>query len=197
MSKKYTIDPSIKALIFDLDGTIVDTMPAHFEAWQKAGQKLGFEFTNDEFYELAGLPATKIATILNERKGYTLNPQEVEDTKASLFLENVSDVSLIDFTMDIIKENYGKLPMIIGTGNLSGVASKTLIEMNIEKYFSAIVAADNVTNHKPHPETFMKCADILGVAYEECLVFEDGDKGLEAAVAANMKTLDVREYING
>jgi len=197
MNNKLIIDSSIKALIFDLDGTIVDTMPAHFEAWQKTGEKLGFEFTHDEFYELAGLPATEIVKILNNRKGYSLIPQEVEDTKVNFFMNNIKNIKLIDFTMDIIKKYHNKIPMIIGTGNLKKVALKTLDTLNISKYFQGIVSCDDVENYKPNPETFKKCADILNVKYENCMVFEDGDKGIEGAKKANMKIVDVRKYING
>lgn len=197
MRDKLVIDSDIKALIFDLDGTIVDTMPTHFEAWQKAGEKLNFEFTHDEFYELAGLPATEIARVLNNRKGYSLIPQEVENTKANFFINSIKDIKLIDFTMNIIKKYHNKIPMIIGTGNLKEVALKTLKTLNIDKYFQGIVSCDDVENYKPHPETFKKCADILNVKYEDCMVFEDGDKGIEAAKKANMKIVDVREYING
>lgn len=192
---EFKIEKSVKALIFDLDGTVVDTMPAHFEAWQKTGEKLGFEFTNDEFYELAGMPATEIARVLNDRKGYSLDPQEVEDTKADMFLENIEEVKLIDFTMDIIKKYHGEIPMIIGTGNLRKVAAKTITELNIAHYFVDIVSCDDVMQYKPHPETFLKCAEILNVVPKKCMVFEDGDKGIEAAKSANMKVVDVREYI--
>ena len=195
MKNEFVLDSSIKALIFDLDGTIVDTMPAHFEAWQKAGNKLGFELTNKEFYELAGMPATKIASILNDKKGYNLNPQEVEETKADFFIKDINNIKLIDFTMGIIKKYYDEFPMIIGTGNLKKVAKKTLQELNIDKYFIDIVACDDVSNYKPDPETFIKCSDILGVLPKNCIVFEDGDKGIEAAKRANMKFIDVREFI--
>ncbi len=193
--KGFVLDKKIKAIIFDLDGTIADTMPSHFKAWQKAGEKLGFEYTEEEFYELAGKPSVEIAKILNERKGYSLDPQEVEEVKTNEYLNSEDEIKVFDFTMAVIEKYYDKVPMIIGTGNIKKIAIKTLKDLNILHYFVDVVSCEDVSNFKPHPETFMKCADILNVEYKRCVVFEDGEKGIEAGIEAGMQVVDVREYI--
>lgn len=105
-----------------------------------------------------------------------------------MLLDNVKPLPLID----VVKSYYGRLPMAVGTGSEHSMAEMLLRHLGLRDYFDAIVGADDVTKHKPEPETFLRCAELLGVCPDKCVVFEDADFGVEAAKRANMAIVDVR-----
>jgi len=92
------------------------------------------------------------------------------------------------------KKNHGKIPMSIGTGGGRRSAELILEAIGMRSYFQIIVTANDVKNHKPEPDTFLKCAELMGIEPDFCQVFEDGDKGIEAAIKAGMKVTDVRPF---
>jgi len=193
--KTIEVGIKTKGLIFDLDGTIADSMPVHFLAWKLTALEHGFVYTEELFYGLAGMPTHKIVPIVNERLGLSLDPEKFSKRKEELFLENLKDVRAIESVADIVRKFHGKLPMSIGTGGKKYIAELTLKMIGFEGWFDAIVSADDVTNHKPFPDTFLKCAELMGVDPELCQVFEDGDMGLLAAERAGMIATDVRLYL--
>ncbi|MDU4092480.1 MAG: HAD-IA family hydrolase, partial [Pantoea sp.] len=87
---------------------------------------------------------------------------------------------------------HGRKPMAVGTGSEHAMADALLQHLNLRHYFDVIVGADDVTRHKPEPDTFLRCAALMGVDPEKCVVFEDADFGLQAAQAAGMAAVDVR-----
>lgn len=188
------IAPGVKGLIFDLDGTLVDTMPVHFTAWQEAFAGTGFDFTEKLFYELAGIPTKEIVRIINKRYGHKLDPQKIEDEKEAAYIRNISSVKPVEPVMNLVRENHGKYKMSIGTGAVKFVAMKAVELSGLDRYIDIIVTADDVARHKPYPDTFLKCAGLMGVAPEECQVYEDGDPGLEAARTAGMVATDIRKW---
>jgi beta-phosphoglucomutase family hydrolase len=189
------IHENAKALIFDMDGTIADSMPIHFKAWQLTAAEYGFEYTEKCFLETAGMPTQKIVPIINRRFGLKLDPEKFSKRKEELFLENIKDVRLILPVAEIVIKNHGKYPMSIGTGGKKRIAIQTLEILGLDKYFNIIVSAEDVQNHKPHPDTFLKCAELMKVQPEFCQVFEDGEMGLIAAQKAGMIVTDVRPYL--
>ena len=192
---KLNRNKNAKALIFDMDGTLADSMPIHFEAWKLTASENGFEFTEKLFLELAGMATHKIVSVLNMELGLTLDPEKFSRRKEELFLENIKDVKLIEPVAEIVRKYYGKLPISIGTGGKKRIAKLTLEILGFEKYFEIIVAAEDVVNHKPHPDTFLKCAELMNVKPEFCQVFEDGELGLAAGRKAGMIVTDVRPYL--
>ena len=103
-------------------------------------------------------------------------------------------VTPIDPVTALVQKYYGKLPMSVGTGGHREAVEKTLEIIGIRHYFDIIVTANDVVNHKPHPETFLRCSELMGVAPADCEVFEDGDLGIEAARSAGMIATDVRSW---
>jgi len=103
-------------------------------------------------------------------------------------------VKPIEPVAEIARKYYGKLPMAVGTGGHREAVEQTLIITGLRKYFDIIITANDVDNFKPHPETFLKCAELMNVEPEFCEVFEDGDLGLEAAQMAGMIATDVRSW---
>lgn len=192
---KIEIGKTVKGLIFDMDGTLADSMPIHFRAWKLTAAENGFEYTEKQFLDTAGMPTHKIVPIINSELGLNLDPEKFSRRKEELFLENIKDVKLIKPVAEIVLENYQKLPMSIGTGGKKEIAKLTLEILGFLKYFNHIVSAEDVINHKPNPDTFLKCAELMNVSPEFCQVFEDGEMGLIAAHKAGMIVTDIRPYI--
>lgn len=192
---KLEIDKGAEGLIFDLDGTLVDTMPIHFEAWKKMARNYGFEFTEEIFYGTAGTPTKKIIMMLNETMNLSMDPIEAMNIKEDAFLENLHLVKPLEPVTALISQNDGRLPLSVGTGSRGHMAEKILEAAGLAHHFSIVVSADDVTNHKPDPETFLVCARAMKIAPAKCQVFEDGDMGLTAARSAGMIATDIRPFL--
>ncbi|MFO8002531.1 MAG: beta-phosphoglucomutase family hydrolase [Marinilabilia sp.] len=185
---------SIKGLIFDLDGTIADTMPAHFIAWRDTLQKYGITFTGELFMQLAGIPLYGTVHKINELFGKDLEPRKVGDEKESIFRKTLRHTKIVEPVVNVIHKYHGILPMSVGTGGDREIAGETLKAVGMDKYFDIVVTADDVSQPKPHPETFLKCAKLMNIAPGDCQVFEDGIPGMNAAKEAGMHLVDVTHY---
>jgi len=190
------VNPKAKALIFDLDGTLADTMPAHRTAWVKAAKYFGAPMTEQMVIEWSGMASYKIVSQLNTQFNLALDPKEVSRKKAEYFFEQQGNaVEPIEPVYQIAKTYRDKLPMAVGTGSRRPNAERILRSMGILDWFGAIVSADDVDKHKPEPDTFLSCADQLKVDPAYCQVFEDADFGVQAAISAGMIVTDIRHYI--
>ncbi len=190
------VHPKTKALIFDLDGTLSDSLPVHMATWNKLGDKYGFTFDPKILLEMTGRPTIEFAERVVEQYGLTEKPEKLVKMKQESFWEMANLLKPVDEVVSIVKANYGKMPMAVGTGASRRSAEVQLKELNLAKYFVAIVSANDVTKHKPEPETFLECARLMGVEPQFCQVFEDGDLGIAAAKNAGMMVTDVRPFIN-
>jgi beta-phosphoglucomutase family hydrolase len=188
------INPKAKGLIFDLDGTLADTMPIHYIAWKNAAARYGIEFTPELFAELAGIPLYPTVEKLNQIFGTNIDPKEMGDIKETEFENNMHLTPEIKVVTDLVRAYHGKIPMAVGTGGARRLAFKTLEIIGLKDYFDVLVSYEDVANYKPHPETFLKCAEQMGVNPVDCEVFEDGRLGIEAAQTAGMMVVDVTEY---
>lgn len=148
------------------------------------------------FYDLAGVPTRKIATILNEKYSLELDPLKTEEEKEKNYLglagQNIKPISIV---VNILKKYYNKIPVACGTGNNKEIALLTLKAIGLESIFDILITADDVERPKPFPDTFLLCAERMGVVPEVCQVFEDGLPGLQAARKAKMFPTDVRPYL--
>jgi HAD superfamily hydrolase (TIGR01509 family) len=190
------IAEGVKALIFDLDGTLADTMPTHYLAWQEVGKKYDFHFPEHLFYELAGVPTKEITVMLNKKYRLDLDPLRTEEEKEQSYLELAGNtIQPIGPVVKILKDNYKNMPVACGTGNNREIALLTLEAIGLSGIFKIIITADDVKQPKPNPETFLECAKLMNVNPVYCQVFEDGEPGLFAAKAAGMVPTDVRPFI--
>lgn len=186
---------TLQALIFDLDGTLADTMPAHYIAWKEALAPHGIDFPEDKFYSCGGMSTLKIVQMLSTEQGKPADPLTVSNAKYEAFFKHLPGIKPIDAILDIARGHHGKLPMAVATGGRRHGAEKIIGHLGIGHLFDAMVTADDVQNHKPHPETFLRAAELLGVAAENCRAYEDAVPGLASARAAGMDVVDVREVL--
>ncbi|WP_413735101.1 fructose-1-phosphate/6-phosphogluconate phosphatase [Sodalis sp. RH21] len=181
-----------EGLIFDMDGTLLDTEPTHRKAWHQVLEKYGMQYDAAAMISLNGSPTWRIAKTIIDSHQSAMDPHllAIEKTAAAqlMLLDNVLPLPLID----VVKAYHGKRPMAVGTGSEHRMAVVLLEHLGLLHYFDAIVGADDVTRHKPYPDTFLRCAELIGVAPEKCVVFEDADFGIQAARSASMAVVDVR-----
>ena len=194
IKKSLAINPKAKGLIFDLDGTLADTMPIHYIAWKNAASKYGINYTTELFIQMAGIPVYPSVEKINEIFGTNIDPKEMGDSKEAEFEKNMHLTPEIKVVTDLVREYYGKIPMAVGTGGSRRLSLKTLEIIGLKGYFDILVTSEDVANFKPHPETFLKCAELMGVDPSDCEVFEDGILGMQAAQTAGMMVTDVTEY---
>ena len=116
--------------------------------------------------------------------------------KIELFKSLRKDIKAIKPVAEIVEKYHGEIPMCVGTGAIREAAHRTLDDIGMSKYFEIVVTADDVQNHKPDPETFIKCAELMAIEPPDIEVFEDGDLGLEAAKRAGMHPVDIRSWID-
>jgi beta-phosphoglucomutase family hydrolase len=190
------VHPDARALIFDLDGTLSNSLPVHMATWNKVGETYGFKFDPQIMLEMTGRATIEFARHIVEYYGLSADPEEIVKLKQKSFRDSAQLLEPVDEIITIVKEYHGKLPMAVGTGASRKSTEVQLNELGIARYFDVIVTADDVTRHKPNPDTFLKCAELMGVEPEKCQVFEDGDLGIEAAKKAGMMVTDVRPHIN-
>ncbi|MCI0747790.1 MAG: HAD-IA family hydrolase [Verrucomicrobia subdivision 3 bacterium] len=185
----------IKALIFDCDGTLADTMPLHWQAWQVITSRHGIDFPEARFYALGGVPSRHILQMLREEQRVFIDPIAVSREKEEECLKLMAQVGPIHEVVEIAREHAGKLPMAVASGGTRPVIEKVLRHLNIRELFAAVVTSEDVTHQKPAPDIFLEAARRLGVEPRHCRAYEDTDLGLRAIRAGGMDAVDVRTLI--
>ncbi|MGE9266821.1 MAG: HAD family hydrolase [Verrucomicrobiales bacterium] len=185
--------PGYAALIFDLDGTLVNSMPAHFEAWCRALEEHGAPgvFPEDVFYAMGGRPTRDIVKVLNGEQGLHLDPDAVSYAKRKNFLRVLDQVTEIEEVCDFARANRGKVPMAVVSGGTRQIVEKTLQTLGLSDLFDEVVAAEDVENGKPAPDPFLKASTLLNVDPADCVVFEDAPAGIMGAQLAGMQVVSV------
>ncbi|MFM2485294.1 HAD family hydrolase [Celerinatantimonas yamalensis] len=181
-----------QAIIFDMDGTLIDSMPMHLQAWQHAAQQYQFQFDEAWLNSLGGMPSIKIIDLINQHQSLHLDPILVSQAKAHYFTQVRHQCKVIPTTMAIVQYYHGKLKMAIGTGSQRHNAEALLTTNQIRHYFDVVVSANDVACHKPHPDTFLLAAQKMAVTPNQCVVFEDTELGFEAARKAQMDVVQVK-----
>jgi beta-phosphoglucomutase family hydrolase len=181
------------ALIFDMDGTLVDSGQLHEYAWTEMLNKYGIPIDRPFMRGLAGVPTKRSIELILERFNLTVEAtlDEMNDFKEQLVHEAMHKFVQPTALLEIAKKYHGKKPMAVGTGANTQEAETILKLCGLSQYVSVIVGADQVSNPKPAPDTFLLCAQLLGVTADHCVVFEDSKLGLQAAASAGMAGIDV------
>lgn len=185
----------IKGIVFDCDGTLADTMPLHWKAWQAVTLKHGLVFPEDRFYSLGGVPSRDILQMLCREQGKELDCIAVSKEKEEEYLPFLPEVKPIDIVVAVAEANHGKLPMAVASGGMKHIIEQVLEHLKIRHYFDAIVTSEDVKNQKPAPDIFLEAARRIGVPAANCRAYEDTDLGMQAIRSAGMEAVDVRELL--
>lgn len=183
----------MKAFIFDLNGTMIDDMTYHTKAWQTLlNDELGGNFAWEEVKpQMYGKNPEVLVRMFGPDR-FTLdemNRLSLEKEK-KYQVEFLPHLALLPGLSEFLEKAYQQdIPMAIGSAAIPFNIDFVLDNLNIRHYFKAIVSADDVVLSKPHPETYLKAAELLGVTPTDCVVFEDVPKGAEAAANAGMNAV--------
>lgn len=182
----------LKGIIFDCDGTLADTMPLHWRAWQAVARRHKFHFPEDRFYSLGGVPSRDILKMLGEEQRVALDHLAVAREKEAEYLPLIAQVEPINTVVGVAREHFGKIPLAVASGGTRAIIEQVLEHLGIRKLFAAVVTSEDVVNQKPAPDIFLEAARRIGVAPEFCRAYEDTDLGMQAIRAAGMEAVDVR-----
>jgi len=185
----------IKGIVFDCDGTLADTMPLHWRAWQIVTTKYKLHFPEDRFYALGGVPSRDILKMLAKEQGLTLDHIKAAHEKENAYLPLLPQVEPIHAVVEVAKANFGKIPMAVASGGTQPVIEAVLEHLKIHHLFNAVVTSEMVKNQKPAPDIFLEAARRIGVDPKSCRGYEDTDLGMQAIRDAGMEAVDVRELL--
>ena len=180
-----------RAYLFDCDGTIADSMPAHYQAWQQTLDEYGCPFDEDLFYAWGGRPTAEVVAELNRVHRLTMPVAEVDARREHLFQQLVPAIQGVPGVLAHIDDAHGRIPIAVVSGSTRESVTASLSALNLMDRFDVLVCAGDYARGKPDPECYLMAADLVGVAPEHCLVFEDTVLGLEAARAAGMRAVRV------
>ena len=186
----------IKACIFDLDGVIVDTAVYHYKAWKRLANELGFDFTEEDNEKLKGVSRVRSLELILGWGGVTktaAEQQELATRKNDWYVDMINQMKP-DEILPGAKE-FVETCRAAGIKTALGSASKNsmtiLDKINMTVLFDAVIDGNKVSKAKPDPEVFLKGAEAVGAAPNECVVFEDAIAGVEAAINAGMKVVGI------
>lgn len=180
--------------IFDCDGTLIDSMPVHYRAWDAAMRRngLGEKLSEELFYSLGGVPTRRVAELIAQHYGLTIDPEVVFHQKEDLFMEMLADVALIEPVVAFARRAVAEgKPVSVASGGPRVVVQRSLELAGLAPLFQVVVTADDVVHGKPSPDMFLLAAQRMGVEPAQCLVFEDAEPGHRAAEAAGMPSVHV------
>ncbi|QYC38292.1 Fructose-1-phosphate phosphatase YqaB [Nonomuraea coxensis DSM 45129] len=183
-------------LLFDWDGTLVDSQSANYRAMATALSQVGVELEESWFGARTGLSSAEMINALIRERSLTLpvTVQEIVTHRDELFLEEAHRVQAQPALLDIVNTWYGRLPMAVASGGSRSIILETMRHLPYASRFTTVVTREDVKRGKPAPDIFLLAAHRLGAVPERCTVYEDSDEGIVAAAAAGMTVIDVRPY---
>jgi beta-phosphoglucomutase family hydrolase len=185
-----------RGLIFDCDGTLVDSMPLHYHAWVTVLRRYDLDFTEARFYEWAGVPVDEIVRRLAADQGRTVNAQAIAAERDAYFHSlPASALRPVTAVVDIARRFHRQRPMAVATGSTQASAEASLRAIGILEWFDAVISSQDAGRPKPAPDVFLRAAERIAVVPSDCVAFEDGEAGLQAAHAAGMHVVDIRPWL--
>ena len=178
-------------IVFDMDGTLIDSMGSHLQAWEQTCLAFGYPFDEAFLHSLGGVPSAATAELLNEKHGLAHSPEEVAKYKQYTWLKLDHTPTLIADTAAVFEHYRPTMKIGVGTGAERSQAENLLEHHGLLSRIDALVSATDVSRGKPDGETFLRVAELMGVAPEKCVVFEDTSIGAEAARHAGMDCIMV------
>jgi len=192
VAPKITIPSGdFQAYLFDCDGTVADSMPLHYVAWNQALGEWGCTFTEERFYQLGGLPIVEIIGLIGREQGIEMPTAQVAKRKEQLYFEYLPSLQCVPEVLEHIELQRGRIPFAVVSGSTRDSVEASLRAIGLLDSFEVLVCAGDYRKSKPDPEPFLIAAERLGVSPENCLVFEDTQMGIKAATAAGMASVRV------
>lgn len=189
----------IKACIFDLDGVICDTAKYHYKAWKKLANELGFDFTEDDNEKLKGVSRVESLNLILSWGGIEATDEEklaMADKKNAWYVEYMERMTPDEILPGVrnFLDGLKKKNVKIALGSASKNSMMILEKLNLVPYFDAIIDGTKTTKSKPDPEVFLMGAEAMGLTPKDCIVFEDAEKGVEAALVGGFYTVGVGNH---
>jgi len=187
INKLQALAEPYDALLFDVDGTLADNIHAHKAAYVAVSKEYGVNLDPDLIDETAGWPTVAVAREICNRYHVEFDVEVFSKRKSQIFIEEfIQQTQPIAYVRQVLFQNVGKKKIGIVSGGSRSTLNITLAVLEVKGKYEAMVCAGDTLNGKPSPEPFLLCAEQLGVNPEKCLVFEDGDPGVQGAIAAGM-----------
>jgi beta-phosphoglucomutase-like phosphatase (HAD superfamily) len=190
----YLVEGTFAGLIFDCDGTLVDTAPAHLAALQVGLDAYGLTMAKEWYYPRGGLTPDALMDEYEALLGVAVPREDILAGHRVAFqagLERLQEVTVI---AEIAREWHGRVPMVVASNGRRENVEASLTATKLRPLFGYVVTVEDVVRGKPEPDVFLEAARRMGVPAADCVVFEDSDEGLEAARSAGMRAIDIREY---
>ena len=189
---KLTLPPGdFRAYLFDCDGTVVDSMPLHYIAWNKALGEWGCTFDEELFYAWGGKPGAEIVAELSRMQGLAMPAEAVAHRNENLYYDLLPRLKPVPEVLEHIEAQRGRIPFAVVSGSTRESIIKSLTSVQLLDRFKVLVGSEDYARSKPAPDAFLVAAARLGVAPKDCLVFEDTAMGIEGATAAGMASVRV------
>lgn len=177
----------IRAMIFDMDGTLVDSETVHFEAWKKTLASHGVtNFPFKDFISYVGASNEKLADDYIQSGGLEVARDRLVQEKQIIYLNMISGIRLLDGVEETIRKYFGKYRLAVASSSDCVELEKILETVGMRSSFEQVIGGDLVSRKKPDPEIYLKTASLLSLAPQECVAFEDSESGLAAAKDAGM-----------
>lgn len=189
------ITDDIKALIFDCDGTLVDSMPLHFKAWQETYEAFGRVYPHDFVDERKGMPIHEVVNQYNTKYNDNIDVQEFVKERERRVKVRLLNVKAIAPVVEVVNKYKEILPMAVCSGSIRESVNISIKSIGLEGVFKVILTSDDQFKPKPAPDMFLEASRRLNIDPCYCQVFEDGDLGIQAAENAGMVATDIRNYI--
>lgn len=181
-----------EGLIFDCDGTLTNSMPLHYLAWNETMTRHGIDFPESRFYAMGGMPSEKIIAVLSSEQGVSIDVDLATEEKEANFIARIPSVERLEHVTDIAERHLNRIAMSVASGGMRDIVADQLRTIGVANWFPVLVGSEDTELHKPEPDVFLCAAERMGVDPKRCLVFEDSPLGFEAAKRAGMDWVDVR-----
>ncbi|TDW99378.1 HAD family hydrolase [Dinghuibacter silviterrae] len=182
-----------QAFLYDCDGTLADNMKAHTSAYvEVARTQYDIDLDGTIIDELAGWPTVQVCEEIGRRYNKVFDPTQFASAKSQLFYDKyIQETKPVDFVLRHLINHVGRVKIGVVSGGRRTTVTRTLTILNIIDLVDVMVCAGETERGKPYPDPFLKAAEELGVDPTRCMVFEDGDAGVQSAIAAGMKWVRV------
>ncbi|WP_051498051.1 HAD family hydrolase [Candidatus Contendibacter odensensis] len=189
------VPTEVRGLIFDCDGTLADTLPLHYAAWEETFATLGLHCPLEFLLRHNGKPTDRIVTLYNAEFDQQIDIHQFTADKERRTYARLDRAQPLEPVATLARRYHGRLPMAVVSGSNRANVERTLKTIGLRELFPVVLTADDGLPPKPAPDLFLEAARRLGVDPRDCQVFEDADAGLEAARCAGMLATDVRSVL--